>query len=34
MCRTAVNVFSDTVGAALIARLEGQTVLGERPRPG
>ncbi len=32
MCRTAVNVFSDTVGAALIAKLEGQTVLPQDPR--
>lgn len=27
MCRTAVNVFGDTVGAVIIAKLEGETVL-------
>lgn len=27
MCRTAVNIFSDSVGATTIARLEGETVL-------
>jgi Na+/H+-dicarboxylate symporter len=25
MCRTSVNVFSDTVGAVVIARTEGET---------
>jgi Na+/H+-dicarboxylate symporter len=25
MCRTAVNVFSDTVGAVVIAKSEGET---------
>jgi Na+/H+-dicarboxylate symporter len=31
MARTAVNVFGDTVGAVLIARFEGETVLGASP---
>ena len=32
MCRTAVNVFSDSVGAVVIARLEGETgVLAKEP---
>lgn len=31
MARTAVNVFGDTVGAVLVARLEGETVLGASP---
>ena len=31
MCRTAVNVFGDTVGAAVIARLEGHAILKEPP---
>ncbi|ULQ46931.1 dicarboxylate/amino acid:cation symporter [Flagellatimonas centrodinii] len=31
MCRTAVNVFGDTVGAVLIARLQGEPVLNHRP---
>jgi proton glutamate symport protein len=30
MCRTAVNVFSDTCGAVIIARSEGEEVLGEK----
>lgn len=30
MCRTAVNVFGDSVGAVVIARLRGEDVL--RPR--
>jgi len=25
MCRTSVNIFSDSVGAVLIGRLEGET---------
>jgi len=32
MCRTSVNVFSDTCGAVIIARLTGEEgVLGEPP---
>lgn len=31
MCRTAVNVFGDTVGAVLIAHLEGEPVLPAEP---
>jgi len=27
MCRTSVNIFSDTVGAVLVARGEGEKVL-------
>lgn len=30
MCRTSVNVFSDTVGAVVIAATEGETPYGER----
>jgi Na+/H+-dicarboxylate symporter len=29
MCRTAVNVFSDSCGAVLIARLEGESPLAD-----
>ncbi len=32
MCRTTVNVFSDTVGAVVIARSEGETVYGSKGR--
>jgi Na+/H+-dicarboxylate symporter len=32
MCRTSVNVFSDSCGAVLIGRLEGETgILSKRP---
>ena len=31
MCRTAVNVFSDSVGAVTIARSEGETNILTRP---
>lgn len=34
MCRTSVNVFSDSCGAVIIARLTGERdVLGEPPLP-
>jgi DAACS family dicarboxylate/amino acid:cation (Na+ or H+) symporter len=33
MCRTAVNVFSDTVGAVVIARSEGENPYGNVERP-
>lgn len=33
MCRTSVNVFSDTCGAAIIATSEGETGLYSRPVP-
>jgi len=32
MCRTSVNVFSDTVGAVIIARSEGEDVYGENAK--
>lgn len=32
MCRTSVNIFSDSCGAVVIARSEGEGVLGEPPR--
>jgi len=28
MCRTAVNVYSDTCGAVIVARMEGESVYG------
>jgi proton glutamate symport protein len=34
MCRTAVNVFSDTCGAAIIARSDGETGVHADPAPG
>jgi proton glutamate symport protein len=34
MCRTTVNVFSDTVGAATVARLEGEPVVWPGDVPG
>ena len=33
MCRTAVNVFSDSCGAAIIARSEGEDSVDREPRP-
>jgi proton glutamate symport protein len=33
MCRTSVNIFSDSCGAVIIARSEGEGVLGSEPRP-
>ncbi len=33
MCRTTVNVFSDSVSAVLVARLEGESVLTRDPLP-
>jgi len=31
MCRTSVNVFSDSCGAVLIGRLEGESEILKRP---